>query len=73
VNKTTVLADGVDAITVSGILGGTLVWWTDGGEPGVVDADGEVSFSTLVAGDHHLVLDHPHYLKEEVHFVATQD
>jgi hypothetical protein len=69
INKTTIVADGVDQIIITNLLNPTKVTWPDGEE--TIETDGEASFSLDLAGEYTVTLEAIPYLTEVINVTAT--
>lgn len=70
VSSNTLLADGIEEVTVSNIPVGTLVTWPDGVETEV--NDGQVVFSVDLVGEHTFKFSHVAHLTTTEVFTATE-
>lgn len=69
INKTTINADGVDMVAITGLHNPTTVTWPDGEV--TVETDGEISFAIDLVGDYSVILEAVPYLKETINVTAT--
>lgn len=69
INKTTMVADGVDQISITGLPNPVTVTWPDGIE--TVETDGSVAFALTLAGEYMVKLEAVPYLTEVINVTAT--
>ena len=69
INKTAIVADGVDQIIITNLLNPTKVTWPDGEE--TIETDGEARFSLDLAGEYTVTLEAVPYLTEVINVTAT--
>lgn len=69
INKTTIVADGVDMVSITNLHNPTKVVWPDGLI--TEETDGEASFTLDLEGDYTITLDAAPYVKEVINVTAT--